>query len=67
MLIKNYVPMGDNKQVKMILELAHKEVAAVAERYITIINSLFSDTSMNPGSAFSDMASTCASTTSHQN
>jgi hypothetical protein len=50
MLIKNYVPMGDNKKVKTILELAHKEVAAVAERYIAIINSLFSDTPTDPES-----------------
>jgi hypothetical protein len=50
MLIKNYVPMGDNKKVKTILELAHKEVASVAERYIAIINSLFSDTATDPES-----------------
>jgi hypothetical protein len=49
MCANNYTPIGDNKQVKMILELAHKEVAAVAERYITIINSLFPDTSVNHG------------------
>jgi hypothetical protein len=44
---KNYVPIGDNKQMKMILEFAYKEVATVAVRYIAIINSLFPDTSMN--------------------
>lgn len=49
MCANNYTAIGDNKQVKMILELAHKEVAAVAERYITIISSLFPETSANHG------------------
>ncbi len=39
---KNYVPLEDNnEQMKMILDMAHKEVAALADRYITIINELF--------------------------
>ena len=38
---KNYVPLKDNEQVQMILEMAYREVGAVAERYITIINELF--------------------------
>ena len=38
---RNYVPLEDNKQIKMILNMAHKEVAALADRYITIINELF--------------------------
>jgi 5-methylcytosine-specific restriction endonuclease McrA len=40
---KNYVPLGNNEQVRMILDLAHAEVSALAERYILIINSLFPD------------------------
>jgi NADH:ubiquinone oxidoreductase subunit E len=38
---KNYVPLENNEQVSMILEMAYREVGAVAERYITIINELF--------------------------
>jgi 5-methylcytosine-specific restriction endonuclease McrA len=38
---KNYVPLADNQQMKMILNMAHKEIAALADRYITIINELF--------------------------
>ncbi|KAB0463609.1 HNH endonuclease [Vibrio kanaloae] len=38
---QNYVPLENNEQVKMILEMAYREVGAVAERYITIINELF--------------------------
>jgi hypothetical protein len=38
MTSSGYVPLGDNKQVKAILDQAHKEVAALAERYIAIIN-----------------------------
>ena len=37
---RNYVPLGDNEQMKMILNLAHKEVSDLADRYITIINEL---------------------------
>ena len=36
----NYVPIGDNEQVRMILDLAHKEIPSIAERYIRILNSL---------------------------
>ncbi len=39
---KNYVPLGDNGQVRVILEMAYDEVSKVAERYITILNQLFS-------------------------
>ena len=38
---QNYVPLENNEQVQMILEMAYREVGAVAERYITIINELF--------------------------
>lgn len=38
---RNYVPLEDNEQIKLILNMAHKEVAALADRYITIINELF--------------------------
>ena len=40
---KNYVPLGNNEQVRMILDLAHAEVSALVDRYIVIINSLFPD------------------------
>lgn len=42
---KNYVPLEDNEQMKMILNMAHKEVAALADRYIAIINELFPQSS----------------------
>ena len=38
---KNYVPLGDNEQVAMVLEIAYKEVSSVADRYIAILNELF--------------------------
>lgn len=38
---RNYVPLEDNDQMKMILNMAHAEVSALADRYITIINELF--------------------------
>lgn len=38
---KNYVPLENNRQVSMILEMAYREVGTVAERYITIMNELF--------------------------
>lgn len=40
---KNYVPLGNNEQVRMILDLAYAEVSALVDRYIVIINSLFPD------------------------
>jgi 5-methylcytosine-specific restriction endonuclease McrA len=38
---KNYVPLGDNDQVAMVLNMAYKEVSSVADRYIAILNELF--------------------------
>jgi 5-methylcytosine-specific restriction endonuclease McrA len=38
---RNYVPLGNNEQVRMILDLAHGEVSALVDRYIVMINSLF--------------------------
>jgi len=38
---RNYVPLGDNEQVAMILDMAYKEVATVSKRYIAILNELF--------------------------
>ena len=40
---KNYVPLGDNEQVRMIFQLAYTEVSSLVDRYIVIINSLFPD------------------------
>jgi hypothetical protein len=42
MASKGYVPRAENDQVKGILEKAHKEVAALAERYIEILNMVLS-------------------------
>jgi hypothetical protein len=42
---RNYVPLEDNEQMKMILNTTHKELTALADRYITIINELFSQRS----------------------
>jgi 5-methylcytosine-specific restriction endonuclease McrA len=44
---RNYVPLEENEQVTMVLDLAHKEVAALADRYVTILNELF----VQPGAA----------------
>lgn len=44
---KNYVPLEDNEQLKKILNMAHQEVSALADRYITIINEFFA-----PGSNY---------------
>jgi hypothetical protein len=38
MASRGYVPLGENDQVKGILEQAHKEVAALATRYIELLN-----------------------------
>ncbi len=38
---RNYVPLGNNEQVAMILDMAYKEVAIVSKRYIAILNELF--------------------------
>ena len=36
----NYIPIGENEQIRRIIELAHKEVAQVAQRYIDILDTL---------------------------
>lgn len=52
---KNYVPLGNIEQVRMILDLAHAEVSALVDRYIVIINSLFpNDAITNHGSTLDD-------------
>jgi hypothetical protein len=38
---KRYIPLSDNAQIKMILELAYKEVGSLADRYVAIINNLY--------------------------
>ena len=38
---KNYVPLENNEQVKMILDMAYNEISQVSERYIKILNELF--------------------------
>jgi 5-methylcytosine-specific restriction endonuclease McrA len=40
---KNYVPLGDNEQVAMILKMAYEEVGIVADRYVAILNELLPD------------------------
>jgi hypothetical protein len=40
MASKNYVPMGDNKQVRALIETARVEIAGVAEKYIAAIKNL---------------------------
>jgi hypothetical protein len=44
---RNHVPLEDNEQMKMILNIAYKEVGSLAERYVTIINELFSQSTNN--------------------
>ena len=51
---KNYVPLGNNEQVRTILDLAYAEVSALVDRYIVIINSLFPDVPVNHDSSISD-------------
>jgi 5-methylcytosine-specific restriction endonuclease McrA len=50
---RNYVPLEDNEQMRMVLDMAHKEVALLAERYIRIINELFS---LNPNESDEEMS-----------
>ena len=38
---RNYVPLEDNEQMNRILNMAHAEVAALAGRYVAIINELY--------------------------
>ena len=43
MASRDYVPLGDNAQVKGVLEQAHKEAAALAKRYVAILNDVLAD------------------------
>lgn len=36
---RNYVPLEDSEQMRLVLNMAHSEVGALAERYVRIINS----------------------------
>ena len=47
----NYVPISENEQIRQIIELAHKEVAQVAGRYIEIINTLMAGQRRDEGDA----------------
>jgi 5-methylcytosine-specific restriction endonuclease McrA len=38
---RDYVPLGDNAQIRLFLETAYAEVGSLADRYITLINSFF--------------------------
>ena len=38
----NYVPLDQNPQIKKILNMAYREVSDIAERYISIINDIYS-------------------------
>lgn len=38
---RNYVPLESSEQMSMILNMAHGEVAALADRYVAIINELY--------------------------
>ena len=40
MASRNYTPLGDNEHIKMIIQQAHEEVAALARRYFAIINTV---------------------------
>ena len=40
---RNYVPLEDNDQMKMLLNMAHREVASLADRYIAIVNEWFAN------------------------
>lgn len=45
---RNYVPLEENEQVTMVLDMAHKEVAALADRYVMILNELFVQPAVAP-------------------
>lgn len=46
---RNYVPLEANEQISLVLNMAHKEVAALADRYVTILNQVFGqDASIGP-------------------
>lgn len=38
---RNYVPLEDSEQMRLVLNMAHSEVAALAERYARMINAVF--------------------------
>ncbi len=38
---RNYVPLEDSEQMRLVLNMAHAEVAALADRYVKMINSVF--------------------------
>lgn len=38
---RNYVPLEDSEQMRLVLDMAHSEVAALADRYVKMINSVF--------------------------
>lgn len=42
---RNYVPLEDSEQMRIILDMAYKEVAALSERYIRIVNEFFPQSS----------------------
>lgn len=45
----NYVPLGDNEQVRAVVEMAYREVAQLADRYIAILNGLYGGTDEHEG------------------
>jgi 5-methylcytosine-specific restriction endonuclease McrA len=45
---RGYAALGDNKQVKAVFEQAHKEVAALAEKYIAMLNDVLADKARPP-------------------
>jgi 5-methylcytosine-specific restriction endonuclease McrA len=47
MTSRNYVPLDDDEQLKLVLNMAYKEVALLADRYITIINEVFAESTHN--------------------
>lgn len=49
---RNYVPLEDSEQMHLVLNMAHAEVAALADRYVTMINSVFPRDSVASVDAF---------------
>lgn len=45
---RNYVPLENSEQMSMILNMAHGEVAALADRYVAIINELYAPSPTAP-------------------
>lgn len=47
MATHGYAPIGENEQIRQLIELAHQDVRQLADRYVAIINTILQDSSDN--------------------